>query len=58
VPEKTAMQLGGWQTRSIFDRYDVVSEEDMIRAQEKTEEYLQKEMEKQAEAKQISTAIN
>jgi hypothetical protein len=45
------MTLGGWRTRSIFSRYNVVSEEDMRAAQEKTEQYLQKEIEKQAESK-------
>lgn len=58
VSEKVAMELGGWRTREIFDRYDIVSEGDMVAAQEKTEEFLKRQTEKQAEAKQISTAIN
>jgi integrase len=59
VSEAVAQQLGGWATRSIFQRYDIVSEDDLRAAQERTEQYLlQKETEKQAEAKQISTAVN
>jgi integrase len=58
ISENLAMKMGGWKTRSIFDRYDIISDDDMRLAQEKTERYLEKELEKQVEGKQISTAIN
>ena len=32
VHEKTIMKIGGWKTRSVFDRYNIVDEKDFADA--------------------------
>ena len=34
------MQLGGWKTRSVFDRYNVTSERDLADALERASRYV------------------
>jgi integrase len=40
VPERVAMAISGHRTRAIFDRYNIVSEDDLRTAVKKTNTYL------------------
>jgi integrase len=40
VPERVAMAISGHRTRAIFDRYNIVSEDDLRTAAKKTNTYL------------------
>jgi len=50
VPEQVVMDLGGWKTRSVLDRYNVTSEHDLADALARVEKYV---AERAAEAPKV-----
>lgn len=50
VAEKTIMRIGGWRTREVFERYNIVDHEDLVDAARRLDEKRERELlEKAAE---------
>jgi hypothetical protein len=43
VPDIQIMQIGGWKTRSMFDRYNIVNEENLKQASYKVSDFLREQ---------------
>ena len=43
VPEKVVQEIGGWKTRAVFDRYNIVSHRDLKDAMRKLATYMEEQ---------------